>query len=172
MNRNRATKADTVEGLKSLLSDQNFAVVVQSVGLNAGDVVKLRQKIRQAGAGYRVAKNTLMRLALKGSTFEGLTQFMKGPTALAYAKDPVAVAKALVDFAKINPKLKLIGANLDGQMLDAKATHTLASLPSLNELRARIVGMIQTPATRIAGVVAAPAGQLARVMAAKAKQAA
>lgn len=170
MNRNRANKADTVEDLRKTLSEQSFTVVVQASGLNAGDIVKLRQKIRAAGAGYRVAKNTLVKLALKGTSFEGLTQLMKGPTALAYAKDPVAVAKALVEFAKGNDKLKLIGANLDGQMLDAKATQTLASLPPLNELRAKIVGMIQTPATRIAGVIAAPAGQLARVMAAKAKQ--
>ncbi len=170
MNRNRAVKAETVEDLKKTLSEQSFTVVVQASGLNAGDVVKLRQKIRAAGAGYRVAKNTLVRLALKDTAFEGLTQFMKGPTALAYAKDPVAVAKALAEFAKTNDKLKVIGANLNGQMLDAKATNTLATLPPLDELRAKIVGMIQTPATRIAGVVAAPAAQLARVLAAKARQ--
>lgn len=170
MNRNRAVKADTVSDLKNVLSEQNFTVVVQASGLNAGDTLALRRKISAAGAGYRIVKNTLAKLALKDTAFEGLSSFMKGPTALAYAKDPVAVAKALVEFAKSNPKLKLVGANLDGQMLDEKATRTLASLPPLNELRAKIVGMIQTPATRIAGILQAPGGQVARVIAAKARK--
>ncbi len=171
MNRNRTVKSETVDDLKKMLSEQSFTVVVQSSGLNAGDTVKLRNKIRAAEAGYRVGKNTLVKIALKDTPFEGLTQFMKGPTALAYAKEPVAIAKALVEFAKGNDKFKLLSANLNGQMLDGNALKTLATLPSLNELRAKLVGMIQTPATRIAGVLQAPAGQLARVMAAKAKQA-
>jgi large subunit ribosomal protein L10 len=170
MNRNRTAKADTVEDLKNTLTEQSIAVVVHSTGLSAGDTLALRNKIRAAGASYRVAKNTLVRLALKGTAFEGLSQLMKGPTALAYGKDPVAAAKAIVEFAKGNDKLKLIGANLNGEMLDVKATQTLASLPPLNELRARIIGMIQTPATRIAGILQAPAGQLARVVAAKSRQ--
>jgi large subunit ribosomal protein L10 len=170
MNKNRTLKTETVDGLRSAMQDQNFAVVVHATGLSVAEVSGLRGKIRAAGATYRVAKNTLTRLALKDTPFEGLTQFLKGPTALAFSKDPVAVEKVLVDFAKTNPKLKLVGANLDGQMLDAKATQTLASLPPLNELRAKIVGMIQTPATRIAGVLQAPAGQLARLMSAKASK--
>jgi large subunit ribosomal protein L10 len=170
MNKNRTLKTEAVEDLKGALSDQAFAMVVHSTGLSVAEVSALRGKIRAVGASYRVEKNTLIRLALKGSTFEGLTPLMKGPTALAYAKDPVAVAKVMVDFAKTNTKIKVLGANLNGQMLDVKATQQLASLPPLNELRAKIVGMIQTPATRIAGILRAPAGQLARVMSAKAKQ--
>lgn len=170
MNKNRTLKTETVESLSGALKDQNFAVVVEATGLTVGEVTGLRNKIRAVGASYRVTKNTLARLAVKGTAFEGLTALLKGPTALAFSKDPVGIAKVLAEFAKGNNKLKIIGANLNGQMLDAKATNTLATLPSLDELRAKIVGMIQTPATRIAGVLQAPAGQLARVLAAKAKQ--
>jgi len=172
MNKNRTLKTETVETLKGVLTKQNFVVVVQASGLTVAQVTGLRNKIRAAGAGYRVTKNTLVRLALEGTPFAGLAPFLKGPTALAYAKEPVAVAKVLADFAKTNPKLKISGASLNGQLLDAKATQTLASLPSLEVLRGKIVGIIQTPATRIAGVLQAPAGQLARVLAARAKQAA
>lgn len=170
MNKNRTLKTETVESFKTALDGQEFAVVVQASGLTVAEVSKLRGQIRAAGAGFRVVKNTLARLALKGTTFEGLTQLMKGPTAIAYAKDPVAIAKVLVDFSKTNQKLKLVGANLNGQMLDANATKTLATLPSLNELRARLVGMLQTPATRLAVLLKAPAGQIARVLSAKAKK--
>jgi large subunit ribosomal protein L10 len=170
MNENRKLKTEAVDDLRGALEGQNFAIVVQATGLTVAQISTLRGKIRAVGAGYKVAKNTLARLALKGTPFEGLIQFLKGPTAIAYAKDPVGVAKALVDFAKTNEGLKVISATLDGKMLDAAATKTLASLPPLNELRARIVGMIQTPATRIAGILQAPAGQLARVIAAKAKK--
>lgn len=170
MNKNRTLKTETVEGFRSALAGQEFAVVVQALGLTVAEVSKLRGQIRAAGAGYRVVKNTLARIALKGTPFEGLTQLMKGPTAIAYAKDPVAIAKVLVDFSKTNQKLKLIGANLNGQMLDANAVKTLATLPSLNELRARLVGMLQTPATRLAVLLKAPAGQIARVLSAKAKK--
>lgn len=172
MNKNRALKTETVESLSGILKEQNFVVVVEASGLTVAQITGLRGKIRAAGASYRVTKNTLARLALKGTHFEGLTKLLRGPTAMAFAKDPVAVAKVLVDFAKGNDKLKVIGANLNGQMLDAKATQTLASLPSLDVLRAKIVGIIQTPATRIAGVLQAPAGQLARVLSARSKQAA
>lgn len=170
MNKNRALKNETIESLKQALSGQTYAVVVQAQGLSVAEVSNLRGKIRAAGASYRVTKNTLARIALKGTMFEGLIQSLKGPTALAFAKEPVAVSKALVEFAKTNDKLKLVVANLDGNMLDANAAKQLASLPPLNELRARIVGMIQTPATRIASVLKAPAGQLARVMSAKASK--
>lgn len=170
MNKNRALKNETIDGLKEALSGQSYAIVVQASGLTVAEVSNLRSKIRAAGASYRVTKNTLAKLALKGTMFEGLIASLKGPTALAFAKEPVAISKVLVDFAKGNDKLKLISANLDGNMLDASAAKQLASLPPLNELRARIVGMLQTPATRIACVLQAPAGQLARLMSAKASK--
>ncbi|MBI3419340.1 MAG: 50S ribosomal protein L10 [Proteobacteria bacterium] len=170
MNKQRVAKGDAIEGLKAAMAGQTFGVVVESQGLSVMEVTGLRTKIRGAGAVFRVTKNTLARIALKGTPFENLISFLKGPTALAFAKDPVGVAKVLVDFAKGNDKLKVIGANMDGQLLDAKATQKLASLPPLNELRARIVGILQTPATRMAVLLKAPAGQIARVLAAKAKK--
>lgn len=170
MNKNRALKEAAVTGLRTALDGQNFAVVVEATGLTVAEISGLRGKIRAVGAGYRVTKNTLARMALKGTPFENLVQYLKGPTAIAYSKDPVGVAKALVDFAKGNERLKLIAANLDGNILDAAATRTLASLPPLNVLRARIVAMISTPATRLAVLASAPAAQIARVLAARARQ--
>lgn len=170
MNKNRTLKTETIDSLRAAIEGQNYAIVVQASGLTVAEVSSLRNKIRAVGAAYRVTKNTLARLALKGTMFEGLISVLKGPTALAFSKDPVAVSKVLVDFAKGNDRLKLISANLDGQMLDANAARQLASLPPLNELRAKIVGMLQTPATRIAGVLQAPASQLARLMSAKASK--
>src|SRR5690606_30632330 len=116
------------------------------------------------GASFKVTKNRLTRLALDGTKFQPLADLFTGPTAIAYSSDPVAAAKATVEFAKTNEKLVILGGVLDAQTLDAAGINALATLPSLDELRARLVGMIQTPATRIAGVLQAPAGQLARVM--------
>jgi Ribosomal protein L10 len=126
--------------------------------------------VRAAGAGFKVTKNRLARRALQGTQFEGLDGLFKGPTAIAYSKDPVAAAKVVADYAKSNDKLQIIGAALGNQVLDAEGVKALATLPSLDELRAKLVGMIQTPATRIAGVLQAPGGQVARVLAAYAKK--
>ena len=126
--------------------------------------------MRTAGVTFKVAKNRLAHLALEGTQFGGLMPLLKGPTALAWSTDPVAVAKAAVEFARTNEKLVLIGGALGAQMLDASGVRALAELPSLDTLRARLVGMISTPATRIAGVLQAPAGQLARVFGAFARK--
>jgi large subunit ribosomal protein L10 len=170
MNENRIGKKDTVESVHKDIGAQSFVVVVEPKGLTVAEVTNLRGKVRAVEGGYRVVKNTLAKIALKGTPFENLIALLKGPTALAYAKEPVGIAKALADFAKTNDKLKLLGSNLNGELLDAKQTMKLASLPSLNELRAKIVGMIQTPATRMAVLLKAPGGQIARVIAAKAKK--
>ena len=119
--------------------------------------------MRAAGATYKVTKNRLATLALDGTRFDGLAPLLKGPTALAWSKDPVAVAKTAVEFAKGNDKFVILGGALGTQMLDVNGVKALAELPSLETLRAQLVGLIQTPATRIAGVLQAPAGQLARV---------
>lgn len=166
----RAKKQATIAALQEALAKSDMVLVTKQSGLTVAEVTDLRRKMRAAGVGYKVAKNRLVQIAIKGTKFEGLAAMLKGPTALAYATDPVAPAKVAVEFAKKNDKLKVIGAVLSGDVLDEKRTKALASLPSLDELRAKLVGMIQTPATRIAGVLQAPAGQLARVMAAKAKQ--
>ncbi len=144
-------------------------VVTRNAGLTVAEVTNLRRQMRAAGASYKVAKNRLATLALDGTRFEGITPMLTGPTALAWARDPVAVAKAAVEFAKTNDKLVLVGGALGTQMLNADGLKALAELPSLDVLRAGLLGMINTPATRIAGVLQAPAGQLARVFAAYAK---
>jgi large subunit ribosomal protein L10 len=147
-----------------------MVVVTQNKGLTVTEVSDLRRKMRDGGSTFKVAKNRLAALALDGTPFDGIKPMLKGPTALAWSRDPVAVAKTAVDFAKTNEKLVLIGGALGTQTLDAAGVRALADLPSLDTLRAKLVGMLQTPATRIAGVLAAPAGQLARVFGAYAKR--
>ena len=165
----RTEKREFVAGLKLALADTSMIVVTRNAGLTVAEVTNLRRQMRAAGANYKVAKNRLATLALAGTRFEGIKPLLTGPTALAWARDPVAVAKAAVEFAKTNDKLVLVGGALGTQMLNADGLKALAELPSLDVLRAGLLGMINTPATRIAGVLQAPAGQLARVFAAYAK---
>jgi large subunit ribosomal protein L10 len=147
-----------------------MVVVTQNLGLTVAEVTELRRRMRAAGATFKVAKNRLATLALDGTRFDGIRPLLKGPTALAWSADPVAAAKTAVEFAKTNERLVVIGGALGTQTLDASGVRALAELPSLDALRARLVGMISTPATRIAGVLQAPAGQLARVFGAYAKK--
>lgn len=163
---NRTEKADLVASLQQTLSDATLVVVTRQSGLTVSEVTSLRDQMRAAGAGYKVAKNRLARLALEGTSFTQLGTMLIGPTALAYSKDPVAAAKAAVDFAKGNDKLQIVGGALGDQQLDVEGVKALAALPSLDQLRAKLLALLNTPATRIAGVVQAPAGQLARVFAA------
>lgn len=166
----RTQKEATIADLHSKLADTGLVVVTHHLGLTVKEVTDLRAKVRAAGAGFKVTKNRLARRALQGTQFEGLDGLFKGPTAIAYSKDPVAAAKVVAEFSKANDKLQIIGAGLGNQVLDAEGVKALATLPSLDELRAKLVGMIQTPATRIAGVLQAPGGQVARVLAAYAKK--
>ncbi|WP_025840929.1 MULTISPECIES: 50S ribosomal protein L10 [Asaia] len=165
----RQEKRAFVEFLANVFNSTSMVVVTENKGLTVADVTELRRRVRAAGATYKVAKNRLASLALHGTQFDGILPLLKGPTALAWSEDPVAVAKAIVEFAKTNDKLVVLGGSLGNQTLDANGIKALAALPSLDELRAQLVGMISTPATRIAGVVQAPAGQLARVFGAYAK---
>ncbi len=160
----RTEKREFVSTLATVFADTSMVVVTQNKGLTVAEVTVLRQRMRAAGATFKVAKNRLAVLALEGTSFAGIAPLLKGPTALAWAKDPVAVAKAAVDYAKTNDKLVLLGGALGSQTLDADGIRALAELPSLDALRARLVGMIQTPATRIAAVIAAPAAGVARVI--------
>ncbi len=146
-----------------------MVIVTRNDGLSVADVTELRRRVRAAGATHKVAKNRLASLALAGTQFEGIKPLLKGPTALSWADEPVAVAKVLVEFAKTNEKLVLLGGSLGAQTLSVESIKALAELPSLDVLRAQLVGLISTPATRIAGVLQAPAGQLARVFGAYAK---
>jgi large subunit ribosomal protein L10 len=166
----RTEKREFVSSLAAVFAETSMVVVTQNNGLTVAEVTDLRRRMRASGSTFKVAKNRLATLALEGTRFEGIKPLLKGPTALAWSADPVAVAKTAVEFAKTNEKLVLIGGALGTQTLDASGVKALAELPSLDELRARLVGMIATPATRIAGVLQAPAGQLARVFGAYAKR--
>jgi len=165
----RTEKREFVASLAAVFAETSMVVVTQNKGLTVAEVTDLRRRMRAAGATFRVTKNRLATLALEGTRFDGIKPLLKGPTALAWAADPVAVAKTTVEFARINEKLVVIGGALGTQTLDAAGVKALAELPSLDQLRARLVGMLQTPATRVAGVLQAPAGQLARVFGAYAK---
>ena len=159
----RAEKHALVEELNGTFKEAGVVVVTKNHGLTVSDVEDLRAKMRDAGASYKVAKNRLAKIALEGTPYEGIADFLTGPTALAWSSDPVAAAKAANDFAKANDNLEIIGGGMDGKVLSADEVKQLASLPSLDELRAKIVGLVQAPATKIAQIAAAPAGQLARV---------
>jgi large subunit ribosomal protein L10 len=166
----RTEKRAFVASLAEVFAETGFVLVAQNKGMTVAGVDDLRRKMRAAGATYKVAKNRLAKLALDGTRFQGVAPLLKGPTALAWSKDPVAVAKTAMDFAKGNDKFVILGAALGTQMLDADGVKALAALPSLETLRGQLVGLIQTPATRIAGVLQAPGAQVARVLAAYAKK--
>ncbi|MDF7673878.1 50S ribosomal protein L10 [Acetobacteraceae bacterium ESL0709] len=165
----RTEKRAFVDFLAKVFGSANIVIVTENKGLTVADVTELRRNIRAVGASYKVAKNRLVSRALDGTPFDSIAPLLKGPTALAWSDEPVAVAKVLVEFAKKNEKLVILGGALGGQSLSVNAVKALAELPSLDELRAKLVGMINTPATRIAGITQAPAGQLARVLGAYAR---
>lgn len=166
----REQKREFVAGLAQVFAETSMVVVTRNQGLTVAEATDLRRRMRAAGATFRVTKNRLATLALEGTRFAGIGPMLRGPTALAWARDPVAVAKAVVDYSKANDKLVVIGGSLGTRVLDLEGVRALAALPSLNQLRAGLVGLIATPATRIAGVLAAPAGQLARVFGAFARK--
>ena len=164
----RTQKADWVGSLHGKLGDAGLVVVTHYKGLTVAEMTNLRAKMRAAGASFKVTKNRLTKLALAGTEFENLADLFVGPTAIAVSRDPVAAAKVAAEFSKANEKLVILGGSLGNMRLDVNGVKALATLPSLDELRGRLLGMISTPATRIAGVLQAPAGQLARVLRAKA----
>ena len=166
----RTEKREFVASLATVFAETSCVLVAQNKGLTVADVSELRRRMRAAGASYKVAKNRLATLALEGTRFQGVAPLLKGPTALAWSTDPVAVAKTAVEFAKTNDKFVVLGGALGTQNLDATGIKALAELPSLETLRAQLVGLIQTPATRIAGILQAPGGQVARVLLAYAEK--
>jgi large subunit ribosomal protein L10 len=166
----RTEKAAAIAALHRTLQETQLVVVTHQLGLTVAEVTNLRGKMRAAGAGFKVTKNRLARIALKGTQFEGIDDLFTGPTAIAFSRDPVAAAKVVADFAKSNDKLQIVGAGLGNQVLNAEGVKALATLPSLDQLRAQLIGLISTPATRIAGVLQAPGGQIARVLSAYANK--
>lgn len=159
----RAQKADSIEELKGIFASSGVVVVTQYTGLTFVEMAELRKRLRNEGAVLKVFKNRLAQKAMAGSTGEAGEALFKGPVALAYGPDPVTAAKITAQYAKENDKLKLIGAIMGTAVLNESGVKALATLPSLDELRGKIIGLIQAPATKIAGVLQAPAGQLARV---------
>jgi large subunit ribosomal protein L10 len=159
----RSQKAESVAALNAVFNEVGLVVVTRNLGLSVKQSTDLRTKMRDAGATYKVAKNRLAKLALKDTQYEGFEEYLTGPTALAWSKDPIAAAKAAVEFAKTNDKLEIVGGAMGSTQLNADGIKALASMPSLNELRATIVGLVNAPATKVAQLVNAPAAKLARV---------
>ena len=164
----RNTKEEWVSSLKQVFKESALIVVTHYNGLTVAEMTELRGQMRAAGASFKVTKNRLTRLALDGSNIQDLSEFFNGPTAIAYSSDPVAAAKVTVNFAKDNEKLVVLAGAYNGKILDVAAVTTLAKLPSLDELRGKLVGFINTPATRIAGILKVPSSQVARVISARA----
>tara|TARA_B100000927_G_scaffold29552_1_gene21746 strand:- start:58 stop:609 length:552 start_codon:yes stop_codon:yes gene_type:complete len=167
---NRQEKAELIETLQTTLNASSTVVVTHQVGMTVAESSDLRAKMREAGAGFKVTKNRIAKLALKGTAYEDLESMFTGPTAIGTSADPVAAAKALVDFAKDNDKLTIVGGSMDGKTLDKAGVEALAKMPSLDELRGRLVGLVQAPAAKLARVAQAPAGKVARVIQARADQ--
>ena len=162
----RSRKEALVAELHQTFEDTNLVVVTQQSGLTVQEVTALRSEMREEGASFRVTKNRLAKIALQGTKFEPLTDTFTGPTAIAVSEDPVAAAKVAVEFANKNDKLTIVGGALGEKVLDVDDVKALARLPSLDELRGKIVGLLQAPAGKLVGVLNAPAGQLARVFSA------
>ncbi|MCR9074194.1 MAG: 50S ribosomal protein L10 [Alphaproteobacteria bacterium] len=167
---NRTEKADLVDSLRSTFEGSEVVVITHQTGLTVSEVEGLRSKVREAGAGYKVTKNRLARLALQGTRYENLSDLFTGPTSVTTSSDPVAAAKVIVEFANSNDKVTIIGGGLGERALSVDEVKALAKTPSLDESRAKLVGLLQTPASRMVGVLVAPAGQVARVLAARGEQ--
>src|ERR1700743_3753930 len=166
----RAAKKDAVESLNGLFKTTSVAVVAHYSGLTVAQMQKLRTQMKLAGASVKVSKNRLAKIALEGTDVVAIGSLLKGPTVIATSNDPVAAPKVAIEFAKTNEQFVILGGSMGKTVLDVNGVKALASLPSLDELRGKIVGLLVAPATKIAGIVQAPAGQLARVIGAYANK--
>ena len=159
----RSQKADAVASLSATFNEAGVVVVTRNLGMTVAQSTVLRTKMRDAGAQFKVSKNTLARLAIADTDYAGIGDMLNGPVALASSVDPVAAAKVAIDFAKTNDKLEIVGGSMGSQVLNPEGIKALASMPSLDQLRATVIGLIQAPATKIAQLTTAPAAKLARV---------
>jgi len=159
----RAQKSESIETLKGVFAGAGAVVVTHYTGITVAQMEDLRLRLRKEGASFKVVKNRLAQKALNGAG-EGAYELFKGPVAIAYGPDPVSAAKVATQYAKDNEKFTIVGAMMGELVLDAKGVDALSKLPSLDQLRGKIIGLLQAPATKIAGVLQAPAGQLARVV--------
>ncbi len=160
----RSEKHEFVTELEEVYKKSSSVIVTHYHGLSVSQVTSLRRALKAKGAGFKVVKNTLSKIAASKAGIQDISSLLTGPTAIAYSEDPVEAAKVVVEFAKTNGSLKIIGGLVNNQLLDVQSVQHLAKLPSLNDLRGKIVGILQAPATKIARVVQAPATQLARVL--------
>ena len=166
----RSQKQELVAQMQDRLQDASAIIVTRQTGLSVSEATELRRSIREAGAEFKVLKNTLAKLALKGTKFEALKDLMSGPTGIAFSQDPIGAAKASVKFADDNDKFEVVGGMLDQKILEVGDVKALAKLPSLDELRGKIIGVISAPATKLAVLAKEPAGGLARVLNARGQQ--
>ena len=160
---NRSEKQQAVQDLNSTLSNSESVIVCHYKGLTVAQITDFRAQLRAEGASFKVTKNTLAKLASEGTSYEGLKDLYTGPTGIAVSNDPVVAAKVAYNFAKTNDKLVILGGGLGTKVLDVAGVEALAKLPSLDEVRGKLVGLLVAPATKIARVVAAPAVQLVNV---------
>ena len=168
----RAEKRELVSTLNEAWKDTGVIVVAHYAGMTVAQMTEFRKRVKEAGGSVKVAKNRLAKLALKDTDSEGIADLLKGQTCLAYSEDPIIAAKISVKYAKENEKLVILGGAMGKTKLDANAVKALADLPSLDELRAKIIGLMQAPATKIARILKEPGAKLARVVQAKSAQAA
>ncbi|APG63222.1 50S ribosomal protein L10 [Sphingorhabdus lutea] len=160
---NRSEKTEAVAALNATFSEAAVVVVTRNNGLTVAQSTELRNKMREADASYKVSKNRLAKIALDGTSYGPISDLLTGPVALATSTDPVAAAKIAVEFAKTNPALEIVGGAMGDTVLDVAGVTALASMPSLDELRGKLVGLVNAPATKIAQLANAPAAKLARV---------
>ena len=159
-----------IDELSAVFDEAGVVVVTHYKGLTVAELSDLRTRSRAVGATFRVTKNKLAQRALDGTPFAPVSELFKGPTAIAFSKDPTSAPKIVAEFAKKNEKLRIVGGGLAGTLLDAASVRALAELPSLDELRGKLIGLLNAPASRLVGLLQAPGGQVARVLAARAEQ--
>lgn len=167
---NRIQKEEWVSELRSRLQHAALVVVTRPQGLTVDEVTQLRRQMKENGAEFKVVKNTLAELSVEGMPYEGLKSLFKGESALAYSNDPIAAARVAVKYSQTNNKLSVVGGYMDGRILDEASVKALATLPSLDELRSKLIALISAPATKIAILLKEPASRVARVLHAKASQ--
>ncbi len=167
---NRIEKREFVTSLREELGSAALVVVTHQSGLTVEESTDLRCKMRDAGASFRVVKNSLARIVVRDSDFSVIESHLKGPSALAFSKDPVVAARVAVSFIDENPKLSVVAGVLQGKLLDAQAVHALAKLPSLDQLRAKLLGLLMAPATKLATVISEPGASVARVVSSYSKK--
>ncbi len=163
----RSQKKELVSSMREALQEAKVVVVTKQLGLSVAESTDLRRQMRESQAQYKVLKNTLAQIAVKDTPLEGISHLFQGPMAIAYSQDPIGAAKAAAKFADKNDKLVIVGGYMDGQVLSSAAVKALATLPSLDELRSKLIAMITAPATKLAILSKEPAARVARVIAAK-----